>query len=175
MSDSRFTATKFDAKKPPMELIPWEAMEGVARVLDFGRVKYAAHNWRKGFEWGRLVGAGLRHVFKFLGGEDLDPESGEHHIDHALCCFMFLSAHIKGGLGKDDRAHVLLKEQPEPVYPTAKRYVVMWSGKGFGLADQPACIAGIEGVRFVTREKAVQALAASGWLKAPFYVAEVDE
>ncbi len=128
MSDSRFTATKFDAKKPPMDLIPWEAMEGVARVLDFGRVKYSAHNWRKGFEWCRLAGAGLRHTFKWLSGEECDEESGESHIDHAICCFMFLSAHIKSGLGKDDRAHKLLSEPQMPAarVPVAKTKRYQW-------------------------------------------------
>ena len=82
---SRFTATKYDSAKPPMDLIPWEAMEGVARVLDFGRVKYAAHNWRHGFEWGRLVAAALRHLFAFLSGENNDPESGLATTLTTLC------------------------------------------------------------------------------------------
>ncbi len=95
--------TKHDAGKPPMELIPWEALEGAARVLDHGKKKYTAHNWRGGFLWGRLAGAALRHLFAWLGGQDLDPESGLPHIDHALCCLMFLSAHVRSGLGVDDR------------------------------------------------------------------------
>jgi hypothetical protein len=104
MSDTRFSdAVKYDGNKPPMHLIPWEAMTGAAQVLDFGRVKYQAHNWRKGFAWCRLAGAALRHIFAWLSGEDKDPESGLSHIDHALCCLMFLSAHIKGELGTDDR------------------------------------------------------------------------
>lgn len=110
MSDNRFTATKLDTNKPPMDLIPWEAMTGVAQVLDFGRQKYAPHNWRKGFLWSRLTAAALRHLFSWLSGEDNDPESGMSHIDHALCCLMFLTAHIKSGLGKDDRACKLLTE-----------------------------------------------------------------
>jgi hypothetical protein len=109
MTENRFTATKFDQNKPPMQLIPWEAMTGIAQVLDFGRQKYAEHNWRNGFLWGRLAGAALRHIFAWLSGEDKDPESGLSHIDHALCCLMFLSAHIKGGLGKDDRWKVETK------------------------------------------------------------------
>lgn len=115
MSESRFTAaTKYDADKPPMDLIPWEAMQGVAQVLDFGRLKYSPHNWRKGFIWSRLAGAALRHLFAWLSGEEQDAESKLSHIDHAICCLMFLSAHIKSGLGKDDRAHKLLAEPQIP-------------------------------------------------------------
>lgn len=95
--------TKHDQGKPPMHLIPWEAMEGVARVMAHGETKYGTHQWRGGFAWGRLAGACLRHLFAWLSGQDKDPESGESHIDHALCCLMFLTAHIKSGLGKDDR------------------------------------------------------------------------
>lgn len=95
--------TKHDSGKPPMELLPWEAVEGVAQVLDHGRTKYSAHNWRGGFVWGRLAGAALRHLFAWLSGQDKDSESGLSHVDHAACCLMFLSAHIKSGLGRDDR------------------------------------------------------------------------
>ena len=102
-SDIRFKAVKFDSNKPPMDLIPHEAMVEVAKVLDFGRVKYAADNWRKGFHWRRLAGACLRHVYSWLGGEDKDPESGLSHIAHAICCLMFLMAHITSELGEDDR------------------------------------------------------------------------
>lgn len=97
------TAVKHDAGKPEMSLIPRESMEGVAAVLSFGKRKYAAHNWRGGFAWSRLLDAALRHITSFNNGEDLDPESGLSHIDHAACCLAFLQAHIKSGLGKDDR------------------------------------------------------------------------
>ena len=81
--------SKHDQEKPPFELLssPW--VEGVARVLGHGRKKYAAHNWRLGISQGRLLGAALRHVFAYLRGEDLDPESGLSHLLHASCCLMF--------------------------------------------------------------------------------------
>lgn len=120
MSDERFTATKLDTAKPPMDLIPWEAMVAVAQVLEFGRVKYAKHNWRKGFEWTRLISAALRHIFSFLSGEDLDPESGLHHLAHACCDLMFAIAHVVSGLGKDDRACKLLVEGAADFIPAAR-------------------------------------------------------
>ena len=64
-------------------LIPWEAMDEIARVYAFGAEKYAAHNWRKGYEWSKSFSSLCRHIFAWWRGEDLDPESGLSHLGHA--------------------------------------------------------------------------------------------
>lgn len=94
---------KNDQEKVRMDLLSEVAMEGLAQVLTYGAKKYASDNWRKGMNWRRLIAAALRHLFAFSRGEDLDPESGLPHIDHALCCLMFLSEYAKRKLGADDR------------------------------------------------------------------------
>ena len=95
---------KYDAGKDPMELLDFGALRGVSRVLGFGARKYAAHNWRGGLQYSRLLGATLRHLAAYSQGEDLDPETGLPHIDHALCELMFLSAFIHEGRTElDDR------------------------------------------------------------------------
>lgn len=81
---------KYDNEKPDLALLSPIAIEKIAEVLTFGKKKYAAHNWRKGISYSRLVGALLRHTFSYLKGEDLDPESGLSHMAHAGCCVMFL-------------------------------------------------------------------------------------
>lgn len=96
-------AVKFDHGKTRHELLSDPALEGLARVLTFGATKYADDNWRKGMSWRRLIGALRRHVAAFSVGQDLDPESGLPHIDHALCCLMFLSEYQKTRTGTDDR------------------------------------------------------------------------
>lgn len=73
-----------------MDLLDPHAMEQLALVLGFGAKKYAAHNWRKGLSKSRLIGAALRHLFAYLGGQDHDPETGLSHVAHAMCCCMFL-------------------------------------------------------------------------------------
>lgn len=70
-------------KEENYALIPWEAMDVVAQVYNFGASKYAAHNWRKGYEWSKSISALCRHVFAFVRGQDLDPESGLPHLGHA--------------------------------------------------------------------------------------------
>jgi hypothetical protein len=96
-------AMKFDKEKPRFDLIdPW-AMEGLAQVLTFGAQKYAANNWRKGFEYSRVIAALMRHLAAIQRGEDIDPESGLPHIDHLGCCWMFLSNLMKTRKDLDDR------------------------------------------------------------------------
>lgn len=96
-------ALKFDQGKPDMSLLSPYFLEEVTKVLDFGKKKYAAHNWRKGFIWSRPAAAALRHIFSWLKGEDKDPESGLSHLAHAACCLMFLIEFIETKNGTDDR------------------------------------------------------------------------
>lgn len=100
-------AIKFDDGKVDWSLVPFEALEGMAQVLQFGAKKYAAWNWTEGggFKWTRLLGSCLRHLFAFARGEDVDPESGISHISHAQCNLLFLAYYIrnKEKFSKDDR------------------------------------------------------------------------
>lgn len=88
MSDQ---GVKHDAEKIQLDLLSARWILGVGQVLTFGARKYAAHNWRKGIKISRLLGAALRHIFAFLGGEDKDSETGLSHLYHASCCLMFAS------------------------------------------------------------------------------------
>ena len=96
-------AMKYDSGKPRWDLLSTVALNEVAKVLTFGATKYNDHNWRKGFDWSRLIAASLRHVSAFNDGEDKDQETGISHIAHAMCCLMFLLEHEIKGLGKDNR------------------------------------------------------------------------
>lgn len=84
-------AIKHDTDKNRLELLSPLWLFGVGRVLTFGARKYADFNWAKGdgLKLTRTLGAALRHIFAVLNGEDLDPESGLHHLDHASCELMF--------------------------------------------------------------------------------------
>lgn len=80
---------KHDQGKEPLALLSTVWLLGVARVMGFGAVKYAAHNWRQGLQRSRLVSAAMRHILAYNEGEDKDPETGLSHLDHASCCLMF--------------------------------------------------------------------------------------
>lgn len=94
---------KHDQDKPRTDLLDYTLIEGISKVLGFGAKKYDAHNWRKGISTSRLLGACLRHVFAFMGGQDNDPESGESHLYHAGCCLMFAAWMVKNRPDLDDR------------------------------------------------------------------------
>jgi hypothetical protein len=94
---------KCDAGKLAWHLFPFDAVRDVVRVLMRGAKKYTAHNWRAGMLWSRPYDATLRHLDAFWSGEDLDPETGEHHLDHALCELLFLRDYAKRYPENDDR------------------------------------------------------------------------
>ncbi len=95
---------KFDKGKLGYHLVPWDAVEGGVRVLDYGEWKYAARNWEKGMSWSRVFAGILRHLTAWWMGEDIDPESKMPHLWHAQCGIWFLCAYTRRGMTKfDDR------------------------------------------------------------------------
>lgn len=95
--------TKNDTGKPRISLVPFEFIEGVAKIMTFGAKKYDAYNWTKGFEYSRLMDAIYRHLGSFERGVEIDEESGESHLLHAACGIMFLYMHRLLNLGTDNR------------------------------------------------------------------------
>ena len=104
---------KHDTGKPPCELLSPHALIGTANVLAFGARKYAAENWRSGLKWKRIIGAILRHTLAFMGGEDLDPETGLPHVDHLACEVMFLQEFYRTRKDLDDRYKPNLERKKE--------------------------------------------------------------
>lgn len=82
---------KFDDNpdKPRWDCVPFEILEGVAKVMGYGARKYNEDpndpNWIK-VENGRYryFAAMMRHYMQDLKGEALDSESGLEHLDHFL-------------------------------------------------------------------------------------------
>jgi hypothetical protein len=83
------SGTKFDNGKPQIDLIPYEAIEEIAKVLTFGCEKYGEANWANGIEMRRLLSAAYRHLGKFNAGEDIDDESQTIHLANAAANLCF--------------------------------------------------------------------------------------
>lgn len=126
---------KNDGGKPLLSLVSMPAVFGLADVLTFGAKKYAADNWRAGFEWRRVINSLLRHSFEFSHGRDIDAESGLPIIDHVGCCWMFLSEHQKLGLGKDDRYHTPPRQPPLHA-ELRQRFLERIERSGSGVSDE---------------------------------------
>jgi hypothetical protein len=81
MGDTQdFPGRKYDAGKLRYDLIPPEALEGLARVYTIGAAKYDDRNWETGINYGRVYAALVRHLEAWRQGEDFDPD-GQHHLD----------------------------------------------------------------------------------------------
>jgi len=98
---------KQTAGKLPLELTPWLSVMEMVRVLEFGAQKYDAWNWSKGLKYMSCIASTMRHLLKFMAGEDLDEESGLSHIAHAMCNCAFLLHFVRMGGGTDDRPKAL--------------------------------------------------------------------
>lgn len=120
--DAPGQGVKGDAGKPDLSLLSTIWIFGVADVLTYGKVKRGAHNWRKGLAITRLCAGSLRHIFQFLGGEDIDRDdncegcqnfdktgehctkhSNKHHLDCASCNLMFARELLVTRPDLDDR------------------------------------------------------------------------
>lgn len=67
-------------KPQRLDLLPVLPLLLTSEHFAAGAKKYADHNWRKGYEWSKSYAALLRHLFAFWGGEDIDEETGSHHL-----------------------------------------------------------------------------------------------
>lgn len=95
--------TKKDSGKPGMDLLPYDGLVEVAKVLDFGAKKYSPGNWAKGIDLSRLIAAAERHIGELKEGRDLDPESGLGHAAHAACSLLFIIWMLKHRPERDNR------------------------------------------------------------------------
>ncbi len=99
---------KLDDGKPRYELIPAEALEGLAALYADGALKYGDRNWEKGMSMCRLFGALMRHAWKWMRGEtyDKDPKTGavhHHMLQVAWNAFAIYTLDVRGQKQYDDR------------------------------------------------------------------------
>lgn len=95
--------TRYNAGKPSLALLPPKPLTEIAKVLDFGKTKYTAHNWRKGFDYLATLSSAQRHLAEWQEGENTDKESGLMHLAHAACNILFLIEFELTKTGNDDR------------------------------------------------------------------------
>lgn len=104
------------AKKPPLSTISMPVLFEVGAAMLEGACKYRRHNYRvAGVRASVYFDATMRHLAAWWEGEDLDPDSGVHHVTKAIASLCVLrDAMLQGKLDIDDR--------PPPADP-------IWLGK----------------------------------------------
>jgi hypothetical protein len=96
-------ALRYNENKLQWSMVDFDSLEGLVRVLEYGAVKYSKGNWKKGMPVTQVTESLMRHLFAFLRGEDVDPESGCRHISHVMCNTMFLEYILREKPHYDDR------------------------------------------------------------------------
>jgi hypothetical protein len=96
------TGAQKGTKPEAYGLLPFFALEEVAKVYGYGANKYNPNNWRAGYPWSWSVSALFRHITSFLKGESVDPESNCHHLAHATFHLFLLMEYERLGQGTDD-------------------------------------------------------------------------
>jgi hypothetical protein len=89
--------------KIPVQLVPTSAITGIAKVLEAGMLKYPKDNWRRGMAWTTVYASLMRHLLKWMDGEDIDSETKCKHLDHVLCNAAFLAEYSETCPELDDR------------------------------------------------------------------------
>lgn len=96
-------AERYNTGKADYSLLPLHLLEGTVRVLERGSEKYSAWNWAKGMPWSTPYACAMRHLAAWYKGETNDAETGENHIDHAICNLLMLKHFAEAYPNEDDR------------------------------------------------------------------------
>jgi hypothetical protein len=82
---------KYDADKPRWDLVPYDALSDVVKVLTVGAAKYGDYNWMHVENaQQRYFAAAQRHLVAHQLGFINDSETGLPHLAHAACCILFM-------------------------------------------------------------------------------------
>lgn len=106
-------ALRYNEGKVRLDLVPYESVEEIAKVLEFGAKKYSEGNWEKGLSIKKCMASLLRHAFAYMKGERVDPETGLSHIAHIGCNVFFILWYekYKPELYDINNEHTTIKEK----------------------------------------------------------------
>lgn len=90
--------------KYPMSLVPSTVLAELALAMFEGSRKYGAYNYRSiDIRMSIYYDAVFRHLISWFEGEDIDPDSGVHHVTKAISSLVVLRDGMINGKVIDDR------------------------------------------------------------------------
>lgn len=104
--------SKKGMKLPQLGGLDPVALWEVSKVSGYGSIKYGRTNYlQSGYDYSLSFDAMLRHIMRWLSGEDYDQESKCHHLAHAAWHCMALISFQQRGIGNDDRFEEISLDQ----------------------------------------------------------------
>lgn len=110
---------KFDLGKRRWSLVPFQALDRVIDVLEYGARLYGDHNWRNvdnGLT--RYSDAAFRHLSMHARGHLMDPDTGAPHLAHAACSTLFALEHFETSISRNRPKSIC---QKRVIVPTSTR------------------------------------------------------
>jgi hypothetical protein len=101
--ESKETGYKESKGKLSYADLPWKAIEEIAKVDNWGKIKYPRGNSKKKHDYTKLWDAAFRHMKLAIQKEDFDHQSHEFHLAHAAWNILTLIECIKNNNINDDR------------------------------------------------------------------------
>lgn len=91
-------------RKAGLSCLPVNVLFEVGVGMLEGARKYGRHNWRAiGVRASVYFDAAMRHLAQWWEGEDLDADSGVHHVTKAIACLLVLRDAQIREMCSDDR------------------------------------------------------------------------
>lgn len=91
-------------EKRQFQFVPVGVLEEIADGMAEGAKKYGPFNWRETpIEMSDYYDSSLRHLTAWFNGEDIDPDSGVHHLSKAITGLIVVRDAIDAGSIIDDR------------------------------------------------------------------------
>ncbi len=103
-SSPRNPKEMFGILKAYFSVIPVRVMVALGVAMLEGALKYGRFNWRTvGVNASTYYDAASRHLTWWWAGQDIDPDSGEHHLVKAMACLTVVLDSMYEGNLNDDR------------------------------------------------------------------------
>jgi hypothetical protein len=84
VNPSKKESLRYNSGKLEMHTLPVLAFMESCKVGMVGAAKYEDNNWRKEAQTTQYLDSAMRHLVKYMYGEDLDPETKCSHLSHLV-------------------------------------------------------------------------------------------